>query len=160
MFRRPEDCSFCRGVKKIDKIKNVSSLDFDTLYIATGKPVVVTDGTAGWTALHTFSFDFFKNLYLFNDGSRSNCQFFPYKTEFTSLEEALNMSESRARLQEGDKPWYIGWSNCNDEAGKVLRKHYGKPYFLPPTSENLALSWIFMGGPGFGAHMHVNAELW
>lgn len=158
IFRKPEDCGFCENVRQIDKIKNISAGDFANNYISTGKPVVITDGARGWTALETFSFDFFKDLYTSSDHeepTQSNCQFFPYKTEFKSLEEALNMNTARARLSEGERSWYIGWSNCNDAAGKILRKHYDRPYFLPETSENMALNWIFMGGPGYGAHMHV-----
>lgn len=51
---------------------------------------------------------------------------------------------------------YIGWSNCHDAVAKVLRKYYSKPYFLPKSAENNAVDWIFMGGPGDGAQMHVN----
>lgn len=58
----------------------------------------------------------------------------------------------------GTAPWYIGWSNCNPEVTQELRQHYGKPYFLPNTSENDDIDWMFMGGPGLGAHMHVRAN--
>lgn len=154
IFRKPEDCDFCTGVTRVDKIKNVTSSDFETFYLRPAKPVVVIDGTREWLAIDAFSFTFFKNLY--HGYAKLHCQFFPYKTEFQSLKEALNMSERRARLEAGEKPWYIGWSNCNDEAGKTLSRYYQRPYFLPDTSENMALNWIFMGGPGFGAHMHVD----
>ncbi|GFS05040.1 JmjC domain-containing protein 4 [Elysia marginata] len=41
----------------------------------------------------------------------------------------------------------------------MLRQHYGRPYFLPTQSESSKTDWIFMGSPGYGAHMHVsNAE--
>lgn len=66
------------------------------------------------------------------------------------------MSDRRARLEAGTAPWYVGWSNCNDRAGQWLRQHYTRPYFLSEMSENIALTWIFMGGPGNGAHMHVD----
>lgn len=56
----------------------------------------------------------------------------------------------------GAQPWYFGWSNCNPKVAEVLRQHYGRPYFLPRSSENNAIDWIFMGGPGLGAHMHVS----
>lgn len=139
---------------KVDKVKNVTPSDLEILYLIPAKPVVVTDGTRDWPAVNTFSFEFFKKLY--HGYSIFSCQFFPYKTEFKSLQEALNMSEARAHFEEGEKPWYIGWSNCNDEVGKVLSRYYKRPYFLPDTSENMALNWIFMGGAGFGAHMHVD----
>ena len=38
-----------------------------------------------------------------------NCQFFPYKTDFHSLQEVFNMSDDRAQLKDGAEPWYIGW---------------------------------------------------
>lgn len=148
----------CKNLYKVDKVANISTSDFNNNYLSKSKPVVVTDGTNGWSAIGLFSFDFFKNLYLNADTdnySKKECQFFPYKTEFKSLKEVLNMSTQRSRLAAGTSPWYVGWSNCNDEAGRTLRKHYGRPYFLPAKSENIALSWIFMGGPGYGAHIHV-----
>lgn len=30
------------------------------------------------------------------------------------------------------------------------------PYFLPETSESSKTDWLFMGCPGYGAHLHVN----
>lgn len=50
-------------------------------------------------------------------------------------------------------------SNCDDRVGRVLRRHYDRPYFLPETSENKNVDWIFMGSPGYGAHMHVSCSL-
>ncbi|KAF6199989.1 hypothetical protein GE061_006288 [Apolygus lucorum] len=38
----------------------------------------------------------------------------------------------------------------------ILRQHYDRPYFLPENSENKNTDWIFMGTPGYGAHMHVD----
>lgn len=144
----------CFDVKNVDKVKNISKNQFE-LYASKTKPLVVVDGTKDWSSIETFNFDFFKKLYEDNRETKDECQFFPYKTEFKSLREALNMSSARSRLEPGTESWYIGWSNCNDNAGKVLRNYYKKPYFFSDTSENIALSWIFMGGPGFGAHMHV-----
>jgi hypothetical protein len=60
---------------------------------------------------------------------------------------------------EGTTPWYFGWSNCDAETAEVLRKYYDRPYFLPLASENNAVDWIFMGGPGLGAHMHVQKTI-
>lgn len=158
IFRKPEKCTLCENLTKISKVTNISTQDFENLYMTTAQPVVIADGTRGWTAVENFHFNFFKQLYQNASSERikTSCQFFPYKTEFKTLKDALNMSTARSRLEEGEKPWYIGWSNCNDEAGKILRQHYERPYFLPETSENMALNWIFMGGPGYGAHMHVS----
>lgn len=65
-----------------------------------------------WTAPKVFDFNFFKKLYLDNDrrsGRKKNCQFFPYKTEFRSLNEVFRMDPLRANYSKGTKPWYIGW---------------------------------------------------
>lgn len=157
-FREPETCEICTRTTEVKKIQNVSASSFYADYVLKVTPVVVTDGAKNWSATKVYSFDFFKNLYQNQqpDISDPTCQFFPYKTDFRSLHEALNMDPKRASLEDGQKPWYIGWSNCNDQTGRSLRKFYQTPYFLPDISENMALNWIFMGGPGHGAHMHVS----
>ncbi|XP_071440254.1 bifunctional arginine demethylase and lysyl-hydroxylase JMJD6-like [Hetaerina americana] len=158
-LRPPEDCSMCRGLTQVDKVVNISPAAFEERYAYTGRPVVVGDAMENWTARHEFSFQFFKELY---EGSSEywshqiNCQFFPYDTEFRALLEVFNMSEDRARMRYGTKPWYIGWSNCDETAARALRRHYTRPYFLPTTAESKRTDWLFMGSPGYGAHMHVD----
>lgn len=68
------------------------------------------------------------------------------------------MPRQRVDFLEGhqEKPWYFGWSNCNPETAEEFRRHYGRPYFLPETSENNAVDWFFIGTSGLGAHMHVS----
>ena len=46
-------------------------------------------------------------------------------------------------------------SNCHPDVSTVLRQHYNRPYFLPADSESSSVDWIFMGGPGLGAFVHV-----
>ncbi|XP_075219532.1 uncharacterized protein LOC142323588 [Lycorma delicatula] len=154
-LRPPEDCSFCRSVDSVDERSKLSPAEFEEKYAYSGRPVLVKDGMENWTAHHVFSFDFFKKLY--EDAiHQDSCQFFPYETEFNSLREVFNMSRERALMQGGTDPWYIGWSNCDDLAGRTLRMHYDKPYFLPPNAENKNIDWIFMGSPGYGAKMHID----
>ena len=43
-----------------------------------------------------------------------------------------------------------------DKVQTKLRKHYERPKFLPDDSESSSLDWIFMGGSGTGAMMHVS----
>ena len=50
-------------------------------------------------------------------------------------------------------------SNCDSSAANVLRKYYQKPYFLPDVSESSRTDWIFMGCPGYGAHLHVSFRM-
>ncbi|KAL3287136.1 hypothetical protein HHI36_001616 [Cryptolaemus montrouzieri] len=161
IFRRPVDCGFCQTVTKIDKIHNVTVQDFYSTYVKNSRPVIVKDATQSWKAMKLFSFDFFKNLYVSTEEEQElTCQFFPYKTEFKSLSEALNMSYDRAHLKSGEEPWYIGWSNCFKKGGNILQNYYSRPYFLPYSSENIALHWIFMGSPGKGAPLHVDNVLY
>lgn len=79
---------------------------FANSYAYSGKPVVITDAMMNWTAPKVFSFSFLKTLY---HGEDANCQFFPYKTEFHSLQDVFDMSDSRATMAKGTKPWYVGW---------------------------------------------------
>ena len=50
-------------------------------------------------------------------------------------------------------------SNCDSSAANVLRQHYQRPYFLPQTAESSRTDWIFMGSPGYGAHLHVSESV-
>lgn len=157
-LRLPENCDFCRDVNRVSRVENITPTEFEHLFAYDARPVIVTDAMQNWSALNKFDFWYFKDVYSNGRTSRNkwNCQFFPYKSGFNSLHEALAMPEARVNYETGTAPWYFGWSNCNREVAEILRQHYGRPYFLPPTSENKATDWIFMGGPGLGAHMHVD----
>ncbi|KAL8585751.1 hypothetical protein ACOMHN_040533 [Nucella lapillus] len=160
VFRPPVDCDFCKNVSEAIRLNDVRPEDFEALYAYSGGPVVVEDGMKNWSALDTFSFEFFQGVY--GEGSsalknvHSRCQFFPYKTKFRGLGEVLAMPAERAHMKDGSKPWYVGWSNCDASAGNVLRQHYRRPYFLPANAESSKTDWIFMGSPGYGAHMHID----
>lgn len=160
LLRPPVECGFCQNVSQVDVVTGISKEEFEQLYAYTGVPVIVADGTANWTAPQVFSFEFFKEIY--KKGSTAlenhskNCQFFPYKTAFRGLAEVMQMSEERARMEDGSAPWYVGWSNCDFAAANLLRKHYERPYFLPRLSESSKTDWIFMGSPGYGAHLHID----
>lgn len=159
-FRKPESCDFCRNISEIVRIDNIPPDEFERQFAYTARPVIITDATINWTASQVFDFWYFQHLYrtaeASGDTTATNCQFFPYKTTFKSLREALSMPNERVNYASDTEPWYFGWSNCNYEIAQQLRHHYGRPYFLPETSENAATDWIFMGGPGLGAHMHVD----
>ncbi|XP_068699551.1 uncharacterized protein [Montipora foliosa] len=159
MFRPPVNCSVCKEVHKVDRVSALSKEEFLRKYAYTARPVVITDGTKDWTAPEYFSFKYFKSIYSPDSpvmsSEDSNCQFFPYQSGYTALEEVFNMSEKDANME--GKPWYIGWSNCDSSAANELRKHYNMPYFLPETSESSKTDWVFMGCPGYGAHLHIDA---
>ena len=132
----------------------INAVYFISSYAYSGRPVIIKDALANWTAMEMFSYEFFRELYTKDSiSSRSRrCQFFPYKSGFHSLNEALTMSKERQLT-----PWYFGWSNCDSETADVLRHHYSRPYFLPELSESSRTDWIFMGTAGLGAHMHVRS---
>ena len=66
------------------------------------------------------------------------------------------MPESRWRMLDHYKPWYVGWANCDDEASAILREFYEPPPFLPSLTSAGARDWIFIGTPGFGAPLHLD----
>lgn len=49
-------------------------------------------------------------------------------------------------------------SNCHSGIKDILRQHYQRPYFLSNGSESSPLDWIFMGGSGLGAFIHVSVQ--
>jgi histone arginine demethylase JMJD6 len=66
------------------------------------------------------------------------------------------MKDERWQMAENYKPWYVGWANCDKEAGTILREYYERPDFLPKDSESGRRDWIFMGTPGYGAPYHID----
>ncbi|CAH1398350.1 unnamed protein product [Nezara viridula] len=155
VFRPPVDCTVCRDVHQVERVYNITPEEFETKYAFSGRPVIVSDAMKNWTAPYIFSFGFFRELYA-GSKAQDRCQFFAYKTNFSFLWEVFEMPKERAELHNGQEPWYVGWSNCDEEVGQIIRDHYSKPYFLPKNSENKNTDWIFMGSKGFGAHMHVD----
>ena len=107
------NCNSCAGIVEVPVEYNISREDFRRKYAYSGVPVLVKGATANWSAMTTFSFHFFQKLYNETEGAlkavENDCQFFPYKTEFETLADAFNISDSRANFTEGEKPWYIGW---------------------------------------------------
>jgi len=149
----------CKSLTSIPRVENISQEEFRKHYAYTGIPLVVTNATSKWTAFKVFDFKFLKKLYNMSLSSRPDevnegCQFFPYLTNFKNLRDLFEMSEERADLQEDQ--WYVGWSNCNVKVMRIIRKHYKRPEFIPDDSESSELDWIFVGGHGKGAQMHID----
>ncbi|XP_059616972.1 uncharacterized protein LOC132261934 isoform X2 [Phlebotomus argentipes] len=157
-FRPPVECDFCMGKTEVIRAYDLSPDAFESNFAYQGGPIIIVDAMNNWTAPEVFDYWYFKRTYKEAKKKRSilNCQFFPYKSGLRDLFEAFDMPEERVNQMEGTEPWYFGWSNCNYEIAKILRKHYSSPYFLPKASENNAIDWIFMGVPGKGAHLHVD----
>eukprot|EP00794_Sanderia_malayensis_P009011 gene9011-9975_t len=159
-FGRPvTNCSFCKDLFEVPKLSEISRDLFTKQYAYSGIPLVVTNATSNWTAFEVFNFKFLKKLYKMrtsdsNSDVNEGCQFFPYLTNFKTLKDVFEMSEKRASLTEDQ--WYVGWSNCDYKVMNVIRKHYERPSFIPVDSESSQLDWIFVGGHGKGAQMHID----
>ena len=49
-------------------------------------------------------------------------------------------------------------STADPSIGQELQKHFSTPYFIPASSSQPELAWIFMGAPGPGASIHVRRQ--
>ncbi|XP_074596729.1 uncharacterized protein LOC141851837 [Brevipalpus obovatus] len=173
------NCSICYEMKGVDTVFNISQEEFVQRYAFSSVPVVIKNAIKDWPALTQFSYQFFQQLYASlppESEQFTRCQFFPYRTKFQDLREALNMNESEAlsgipilstppaseesspplSSSKISKPWYIGWNNCDPNVTKILGEYYRRPEFLPTNSGDSHLDWIFMGSPGYGANMHID----
>lgn len=112
MVRKPTNCTLmCEGLNEVPRLSGLTKQTFVEKYAYNGRPAVVIDAAKNWSALETFNFTFLKNLYDSNEGAyemnENDCQFFPYKTNFTSLKDAFKMPKERSELR--GEPWYFGW---------------------------------------------------
>ena len=111
LFRPPQDCSFCEGIHKEDRVANLTAEEFKDKHAYSGRVTVVTDGTKDWTANKHFSLGFFKKVYGKGSpvlGSDSkDCQFFRYNTDFNSLQEVFTMPKKMQKME--GRAWYVGW---------------------------------------------------
>ena len=105
------DCKMCEGITEVPKLSGLTVETFVDKFAFSSKPLVVKDATVNWTAMHEFSYEYFRKLYSESETALNvtdeECQFFPYKTEFYSLREVFNISKERAEFKA--EPWYIGW---------------------------------------------------
>jgi len=161
--RAPLPCS-CGDIDKIDEvhIDDMTEVLFMEKYAYSNRPVVVRNATLDWKAMEVLDYDWLKSTYLRNpevlDEDWDNCYFKCYKTkEFKTLADVFHISSERIRDMSA-KPWYVGWSVCQDSVFKELSQLVSLPKFL---SNNQAEGnmWIFIGTPGYGAHLHLDHDL-
>lgn len=110
---RPEtDCSMCKDVKSVMMFGNITRDEFRN-YAYSSRPMLVKGAALHWPAMQTFTYHFLKEIYQKVEGAyesiEEECQILTFKTEFKSLEDVFAMPESRVLLEEGEKPWYVGW---------------------------------------------------
>ena len=112
VLRKPLDCAFCKDISNVAKVSNLRQQIFIDKFAYSGRPVIIEDATADWTASAVFNFQFFKELYSENNlllhQTTPSCQFFPYKTNFGSLADLFNSSYADPN-HTNSKPWYVGW---------------------------------------------------
>lgn len=113
MARPLSKCDICWNLSSVPVEHGISGEEFKRKYAYSSVPVLIKDATSNWSAMSTFSYDFLKMLYTTKEGALTSvdeqCQFFPYKTDFSSLGDVFNMTDARANFADGEKPWYIGW---------------------------------------------------
>lgn len=152
------DCSICRGIDSVLLLHNVTRQGFEK-YAYSYRPILVKNAASHWRAMKTFTYDFFKTLYEGTEGAyesvEDECQLLTFKTEFLSLKDVFSMSRSRVLNENGEKPWYIGWSNCHPGILSAMRAEYTRPEFLPLDAEHAHHHFIFMGYSQ-GAAMHLD----
>ena len=105
------DCKMCEGITEVPKLSGLTVETFVNNFAFSSKPLVVKDATTNWTAMHEFSYEYFRKLYseaksALNE-TYEECLFFQYKTEFHSLSEVFNISKERVEFKA--EPWYVGW---------------------------------------------------
>ena len=113
MTRPVTNCDICRNVNQFVILENPSKAEF-AKYAYTGQPILVRGATDHWSAIETFNFNFFRKIYSETPNAyesvEEECQFFPFKTDFSRLSEVFEMPEERVGMSGTDsKPWYIGW---------------------------------------------------
>lgn len=110
-----------------------------------------------WPARDRLTFQFLKDLYYRNPSSLANfnedCQFLPFKSSFSTLEEFFEMPAEQ--VHGGQPTWYVGFSNCQANILSDLRALYPRPHFLPADAEIPNTDYTFLGYSE-GAVMHVS----
>lgn len=154
------NCQFCINVTRPIILPNVTRENFAP-YAFTSKPVIVKNAVKHWPAMKHFNFTFLKKLYDNIEGSyesvEEDCQFLHFHSDFISLRDVFAMTDARANLLPGEKPWYIGWCSYNRNVLNKMRQYYPVPHFLPEDSELSNHEYIFMGYDQ-GATMHVSLK--
>ena len=139
---------------------------------------MVRNVTLDWEAMKVLDYSWLKAQYTKSDEilqyDARNCFFKCYKTEeFPTLASVFTMSEERVS-DVLSRPWYVGWSVCHKPVVREIEKlskaeifkHFKSistfPVQLPDFLSELDMlgnMWIFIGSPGYGAHLHLDDDL-
>lgn len=119
------------------------------------QPIIIKNAISHWPAREHLTFQYLKELYYQHSytlsSSKDECQFLPFKSSFSSLNEFFEMPESQ--ITTGN--WYVGISHCQSNIIAQLRKLYPRPHFLPKDAEIPNTDYSFLGF-NEGAVMHVS----
>ena len=181
----PNNCqSVCHGIDKIASynMQEITSKKLFDKFAYGGRPVLLRDVASNWPSNKIFNFTFLKDLFLplydkiskdweltgdgFSDERLRQlyeCQFLPFNTDFDSILDFFNMSESRAALNTSEPSYFIAFNNCFRKEINV-RQFLGPLAFLPADSESKQADWIFIGGsaagkPTSGSPIHIDEVL-
>lgn len=105
------NCDICNGVTEAPRLVNLSQEEFIRKYAYNSKPIVVVGAASDWPALNTFSYDYFKDLYLSMPGAlqadNTRGQFFAYSSSIQNLQDLFELPSEIASMSK--EKWYIGW---------------------------------------------------
>ncbi|XP_034951453.1 uncharacterized protein [Chelonus insularis] len=158
-FTRPvSDCNFCKGIDSALILPNLTREEFKP-YAYSSRPIVIKGAAKSWRASKDFSLKFFHDLYESIEGAydsfEEECQFLPFKSNFSSLRDVLTMSDRRARNVLNESSWYVGWKNCHPQVVEIMKEYYESPNFFPLDAEIPQTNYIFLGYHE-GALMHLD----
>jgi len=157
------DCDICKDVSVVDEvfIDELEPANFETKYANPSRPLVIRNATSTWPVMHVLDYEWMKDLYIdYEDEveeSGKDCWFNNYNTkDIKTLRSLFSMSEERKNMEEGKRPWYVGWAVCHRDIAEVFYSLLKKPKFLRTDSTQPWQPWIFIGTPGHGADLHID----
>jgi len=161
--RAPKECT-CKDVTKIDEltVDEMTEELYTKKYAFTNRPVIIRNIATNWSAMNNVDYTWLKNQYTASpdilEEEAPNCFFRCYKTnEFKTLSDVFSMSQERFH-DVVNNPWYVGWSVCQDKVFDALTEQVTLPRFLS-RFDMIGNMWIFIGTPGYGAHLHLDDDL-
>lgn len=105
------DCSRCQNITGAVHMDHITARQFMNNYAFSLQPLLMKGAALDWPAISTFSYKYFKALYMKRpeamDHDKTEGQFFPYSSGIHKLDEFIALDNDTAALK-GDR-WYIGW---------------------------------------------------
>lgn len=138
----PGDCEICENTESVIRLTNVSQVTVAEAYIKRDIPVIVTDGTIGWSAGNLFSIQFLYQLYSEDEVLRNapTCMF---ASNVRVTYGGARLFLSKVYRSEYSN-WYAHWEECEMSAVRVLRQFFKRPYFIPQMVETAKLNWLLL----------------